>query len=44
MAEQNPYTPGTPEWQEWLNDRIAEHDAQAGNEPRNDPGQSDEDE
>jgi len=23
----NPHKPGTPEWQAWLNDQIAEHDA-----------------
>jgi hypothetical protein len=22
----NPHKPGTPEWQQWLNDQIAEHD------------------
>lgn len=24
----NPYKPGTPEWQEWLNAEIARHDAE----------------
>lgn len=24
----NPHKPGTPEWQQWLNDQIAEHDRQ----------------
>ncbi len=24
----NPHKPGTPEWQQWLNDQIAKHDAQ----------------
>lgn len=38
MAESNPYDPRTQpaEWQQWLNERIAEHDAKPGNEPRND--------
>lgn len=22
----NPHKPGTPEWQQWLNDEIAKHD------------------
>lgn len=24
----NPHPPGTPEWQQWLNDEIAKHDAE----------------
>lgn len=24
----NPHKPGTPEWQQWLNDEIAKHDAE----------------
>lgn len=24
----NPHKPGTPEWQQWLNEEIARHDAE----------------
>lgn len=24
----NPHKPGTSEWQQWLNDQIAQHDAE----------------
>lgn len=24
----NPYKPGTPEWQQWMNDEIEKHDAE----------------
>jgi hypothetical protein len=24
----NPHKPGTPEWQQWMNDAIAKHDAE----------------
>ncbi len=29
MAEKNPYEKGTPEWQQWFNDQVAQHDEQA---------------
>jgi hypothetical protein len=28
MAEQNPYKPGTKEWQDWINAQVAAHDAE----------------
>lgn len=37
MTEQNPHPKGSPAWQQWLNDRIAEHDRQVA--AQNNPNQ-----